>query len=104
MPLALCNDVHNPVSTVCNDVEKFQAKQVCKLYAILVVRLRLLIFVLFIIIGQVKRAPHWGVQSRFRVIYMCWSVGMSVVSKMRRRDCVTHTHAQSNFWAVKTDL
>ena len=22
------------------------------------------------LIGQVKRAPHWGVQSRFRVIYV----------------------------------
>ena len=22
------------------------------------------------LIGQAKRAPHWGVQSRFRVIYM----------------------------------
>ena len=24
-----------------------------------------------IIIGRAKRAPHWGVQSRFRVIYIC---------------------------------
>ena len=23
------------------------------------------------IIGRAKRAPHWGVQSRFRVIYIC---------------------------------
>ena len=23
------------------------------------------------IIGRAKRAPHWGVQSRFRVIYVC---------------------------------
>ena len=29
----------------------------------------------FFLIGRAKRAPHWGVQSRFRVIY----VGMSVV-------------------------
>ena len=29
-------------------------------------------------IGQAKRAPHWGVQSKFRVIYMCRSVGRSV--------------------------
>ena len=34
---------------------------------------------LLMVIGQAKRAPHWGVQSRFRVIYMCRSVGMSVV-------------------------
>ena len=31
------------------------------------------------------------------------SVGMSVVSKMRRRNYVAHAHAQSQFWAVKTD-
>ena len=23
------------------------------------------------IIGRAKQAPHWGVQSRFRVIYIC---------------------------------
>ena len=26
------------------------------------------------VIGRAKRAPHWGVQSRFRVIYICMSV------------------------------
>ena len=31
------------------------------------------------------------------------SVGMSVESKMRRRDNVAHAHARSHFWAVKTD-
>ena len=25
---------------------------------------------IFLVIGRVKRAPHWGVQSRFRVIYI----------------------------------
>ena len=24
-----------------------------------------------VVIGRAKRAPHWGVQSRFRVIYIC---------------------------------
>ena len=24
-----------------------------------------------LVIGRAKRAPHWGVQSRFHVIYMC---------------------------------
>ena len=28
------------------------------------------------LVGRAKRAPHWGVQSRFRVIYV---VGMSYV-------------------------
>ena len=27
-------------------------------------------FTVFKIIGRAKRAPHWGVQSRFRVIYI----------------------------------
>ena len=26
--------------------------------------------IFLVIIGQAKRAPHWGVQSRFRVIYV----------------------------------
>ena len=26
---------------------------------------------IYIFIGRAKRAPHWGVQSRFRVIYIC---------------------------------
>ena len=30
----------------------------------------------FLVIGRAKRAPHWGVQLRFRVIY----VGMSRMS------------------------
>ena len=32
---------------------------------------------IFVVIGRAKRAPHWGVQSRFRVIYV---VGMSRMS------------------------
>ena len=31
------------------------------------------------LIGQAKRSPHWGVQSRFRVIYI-YVVGMSRMS------------------------
>ena len=52
------------------------------------------------LIGQAKRAPHWGVQLRFRVI-LCVCVGMSVMSKMRRRNHVAHANAQSQFWEVK---
>ena len=34
----------------------------------------------YIFIGRAKRAPHWGVQSRFRVIYICMlSVCLSYV-------------------------
>ena len=33
------------------------------------------------LVGRAKRAPHWGVQSRFRVIYICiYVVGMSRMS------------------------
>ena len=35
------------------------------------------------IIGRAKRAPHWGVQSRFRVIYIYMPVcRMSVVCQI----------------------
>ena len=35
------------------------------------------------VIGRAKRAPHWGVQSRFRVIYIMLSVcRMSVVCQI----------------------
>ena len=30
------------------------------------------------LVGRAKRAPHWGVQSRFRVIYVYMYVCMSV--------------------------
>ena len=38
------------------------------------------IFLVLYIIGRAKRAPHWGVQSRFRVV--CRSVCMSVVCQI----------------------
>ena len=31
------------------------------------------------VIGRAKRAPHWGVQSRIRVIYICRYVCLSYV-------------------------
>ena len=34
------------------------------------------------IIGRAKRAPHWGVQSRFRVIYIYIYVHVSVVCQI----------------------
>ena len=48
------------------------------------------------VIGRAKRAPHWGVQSRFRVV--CRSVCMYVClswSKKRRRKYVGQTRACS---------
>ena len=52
------------------------------------------------IIGRAKRAPHWGVQSRFRVIY----VGMSVVvqKSVGGITWAKRAHAQSQYWAVKS--
>ena len=35
-----------------------------------------------LLVGRAKRAPHWGVQSRFRVIYIYVSVCMSVVCQI----------------------
>ena len=51
-----------------------------------------------VLIGRVKRAPHWGVQSRFRVIYICMSsivYGEKTITyvKMRGRTYVTQTRA-----------
>ena len=53
---------------------------------------------IWILIGPAKRAPHWGVQSRFRY------VGMYVCRVLKCVGGVTYAHAQSLFWAVKTDL
>ena len=58
------------------------------------------------IIGRAKRAPHWGVQSRFRVIYICWYICVSVVCQINCVGGITwikHAHAQSQYWAVKSD-
>ena len=41
-----------------------------------------LCYAIIAIIGRAKRAPHWGVQSRFHVIYMYMSVCMSVVCQI----------------------
>ena len=54
------------------------------------------------LIGRAKRAPHWGVQSRFLVIYIYLCVCLSW-SKMRTQNYVAkHAHAQGQFGAVKT--
>ena len=58
------------------------------------------------VIGRAKRAPHWGVQSRFREIYMSVCrmsvVCLSYVKLTALADLRTaHAHAQSLFLAVK---
>ena len=64
-----------------------------------------------IIIGRVKRAPHWAVQLRFRVIYV-FGVSMFVYGKPIQKICMPrcvdgitwskHVHAQSQFWEFET--
>ena len=56
------------------------------------------------LIGRAKRAPHWGVQSRFRVIYIYIYVGMSVVvqKSVGGITWAKRAHAQSQYWAVKS--
>ena len=56
------------------------------------------------IIGRAKRAPHWGVQSRFQVIYICRSVGRYVCRVPKCVGGITCAHAKKSFLAVKTDL
>ena len=41
-----------------------------------------------VIVGRAKRAPHWGVQSRFRVTYICYIYVCLSWSKKRRRNYV----------------
>ena len=59
------------------------------------------------VFGQAKRAPHWGVQSRFRVIY----IGMSVcLRKTMQKVCMSKNvwakfrGPNTPFWAVKIEL
>ena len=54
------------------------------------------------LVGRANRAPHWGVQSRFRVIY----VGMYVCrgpKSVGGNTWAKRAHAQSQYWAVKSD-
>ena len=58
--------------------------------------------IFLVIIGRAKRAPHWGVQSRFRVIYYTVYMLSVCLVCQSRRSYVKHAHAQSLFfWAVK---
>ena len=57
------------------------------------------------LVGRAKRAPYWGVQSRFRVIYIYVCVGMSVICQINCVGGITCTRMlKAKFWAVKTDL
>ena len=57
----------------------------------------------FSVIGRANRAPHWGVQSRFHVMYTCIYVCLSWSKKCRRITWAKCAHAQSQHWAVKSD-
>ena len=61
------------------------------------------VFLIFFI-ERAKRAPHWGVQSRFRVINMY--VGMYVCrgpKSVGGNTWAKRAHAQSQYCAVKSD-
>ena len=51
------------------------------------------------IIGQAKRVPHWGVQLRFSVIYMCVC---RMSNHVESRESNTRMLKVSN-WVVKSD-
>ena len=57
---------------------------------------------LWLIVGRAKQAAHWGVQSRFRVIYIyvCVCRGPKSVGGIT---WAKRAHAQSQYWAVKSD-
>ena len=63
---------------------------------IVVTRLRML----WLIIGQAKRAPYWGVQSRYRVIY---DIYICVFRGPKSVGGITCANAQSQYWAVESD-
>ena len=53
-----------------------------------IAKVRFNFFLSINIIGRAKRAPHWGVQSRFRVIYVCWYVSYSGCRFRSNNGCV----------------
>ena len=56
--IVLFSSLYEMVRNVC----------VCVCVCVVVV---VVVVVVIVVVGRAKRAPHWGVQSRFRVIYMC---------------------------------
>ena len=59
-----------------------------------------------LIIGRAKRAPHWGVQSRFCVIYIYMYICACVCRGPKSVGGIMwakRAHAQSQYWAVKSD-
>ena len=57
---------------------------------------------LLLFVGRAKRAPHWGVQSRLCVIYVCRFVCLGMPKCVGGITWPKNVHAQ--FWAVKNDL
>ena len=47
---------------------------------------------IFLVIGREKRAPHWGVQSRFRILSVC---RMSVVCQINCVGGIDYMRADS---------
>ena len=75
--LSNCSVVRLRVAINCGVLSVKQAMLSNAVYIFYTGSIILLLIYLGGIIGRAKQAPHWGVQSRFHVIYIC--VGMSVV-------------------------
>ena len=66
-----------------------------------------LAMIMVVIIGRAKRAPHWGVQSRFRVIYIiCMYVHVCLQLSMGRKKLRNYVRACSKkfFWNFERRL
>ena len=67
-----------------------------------VVKIHVNCYYQYYLIGRAKRAPHWGVQSRFRVIYIYICCRYVSYVKVGGVTWTKHAHAQSLlFLAVK---
>ena len=56
---------------------------------------------IFLVVGRAKRAPHWGVQSRFQMLSVCQS--MSVVCQINCVGGITWpTRMLKVFWGRLT--
>ena len=56
-----------------------------------------------VIVGRAKRAPHWGVQSRFRVIYVVYVCVCRGPKSVGGITWAKRAHAQSQYWAVESN-
>ena len=58
---------------------------------------------IFLVIGQAKLAPHWGVQSRFRMIYVVGMLYIVCLSYVKSRG-ITWNHVNQTRACSKSVL